>query len=218
MSQLPVPQAQRLRPPSWRDPRLMVGVLLVLTSVVVGSRVVAAADDTVGVYAAAGALVPGDRVDPGRLAVVQVHLDEAAARYVAASEPLPPGAVALRSVGAGELLPRSALGGADALERRPLGVPVAGQVPAALVKGALVDLWVSEPDPARAGTYLDPVQLASAAEVAEVSTGGGAFAAGGGTTAQVLLAEDELRLALRALAADAEIALVLVPGSSPAGG
>jgi hypothetical protein len=218
VSQLPVPQAQRLRPPSWRDPRLLVGLLLVLASVAVGSRVVAAADDTVAVFTAPRALVPGDRVAAADLTVVQVRLDEALGRYVPASEGLPDGAVALRAVAAGELLPRSALGSADELVRRPVGVPVEGPVPAGLAKGALVDVWVSEPDPGRAGTFTDPRRLAEAAEVAEVTDGGGALGAGGGTTVQVLLGEDELRLALRALAADAEVALVLVPGSAPAGG
>lgn len=218
MSQLPAPQAQRLRPPSWRDPRLLVGALLVLGSLVAGSRVVAAADETVPVYAAAAAIVPGDRVDVGHLTVVQVRLDAAGDVYVAASEPPPAGAVALRAVGAGELLPRAALGEADQLERRPVGVPLDGPVPVGLVKGALVDVWVSEPDVERAGAFDDPVRLAAAVEVAEVTTGGGTLGAGGSTTVHVLLPQDQLRLALRALAADAEVALVLVPGSSPRGG
>lgn len=218
MTQLPAPQAHRLRPPSWRDPRLLVGAVLVLGSLVAGHRVVAAADDTVPVYAAVGAIVPGDRVHDGRLAVVQVRLDVASEAYLPASQPVPAGAVALRAVGPGELLPRAALGEADRLARRPVGVPVAGPVPAGLVAGALVDVWVSEPDRDRAGGFTDPVRLAQAVEVSEVTSGGGALGAGGSTTVQVLLEEAELRLALRALAADAEVALVLVPGSSPRGG
>ena len=218
MTHLPAPPAHRLRPPSWRDPRLLVGALLVLGSVVAGSQVVAAADDTVAVYAAADAIVPGDRVDAGALTVVQVRLDAASEVYLAASEPLDAEAVALRAVGPGELLPRAALGAAVDLQRRPVGVPLDGPVPGGLVKGALVDVWVSEPDADRAGAFHEPVRLAAAVEVAEVTTGGGTLGAGGSTTVQVLLGEDELRLALRALAADAEVALVLVPGSSPRGG
>lgn len=218
MSQLPAPRAERLRRPSWRDPRLLVGVLLVLASLLLGSRVVAAADDTVGVYAAASTLAPGDRVAAGRLSVVQVRLDAALDRYLPVTEPLPDRGVVLRSVAAGELLPRSALGSAEQLERRPVGVPLSGPVPAGLVTGSLVDLWVSEPDPERAGDHLEPVLLAAAAEVAEVTSGGGALGAGGSTTVQVLLAETELRPALRALAADARVALVLVPGTTPGDG
>ena len=37
MSDLPTPTASRLRSPSWRDSRLLVGVLLVLVSTVLPS-------------------------------------------------------------------------------------------------------------------------------------------------------------------------------------
>lgn len=215
MTELPSPQARRLRPPSWRDPRLLVGVLLVLGSVVLGSRVVAAADDTVAVWAAVGPLVAGDPVTPERLTAVDVRLGEASSAYLPAADPPPDGAVLLRPVGDGELLPRAALGSAEEIQRRAVGIPVAGALPDGVVKGALVDVWVSPPDPERAGEFGEPELLAAAAEVAGVATGGSGFAASGSTTVQVLLAEAELRAALRSLAADAEIALVLVPGSTP---
>ena len=54
MTDLPTPTATRLRRPSWRDSRLLVGVLLVLVSTVLGSVVVARADDRVPVYAVKG--------------------------------------------------------------------------------------------------------------------------------------------------------------------
>ena len=54
MSDLPTPTASRVRAPSWRDSRLLVGLLLVLLSTVLGSVVVARADDRVPVYAAKG--------------------------------------------------------------------------------------------------------------------------------------------------------------------
>jgi hypothetical protein len=216
VTDLPAPTAQRLLPPSWRDPRLLLGIVLVLASVALGSRVVGAADDSVGVYAAAHTLTPGDAITADDVRVVQLRLDDGLQRYLSAAEPLPAGAVALRAVPAGELLPRSGLGDAAELGRRPVGVPLEGPVPAGLVKGAQVDVWVSEPDQEQAGAFQDPLRLAAAAEVAEVTEGGGALGGGGSTTVQVLLADGELRAALRALASDAEVALVLVPGSSPA--
>ena len=47
MAELPRPTAARLRQPAWRDTRLVVGVVLVLLSMAIGAKVVAAADDTV---------------------------------------------------------------------------------------------------------------------------------------------------------------------------
>src|SRR6478736_5540715 len=53
------PTAVRATRPGWRDPRLWVGVLIVAVSVVAGARVLAAADDTVAVWAVAADAGPG---------------------------------------------------------------------------------------------------------------------------------------------------------------
>lgn len=180
------PPAQRLRAPSWRDPKLVVGLLLVLTSVVVGGRVVAAADRTVAVWAARSTLASGDAVGPGALTAVRVRLDDAVARYLPADEPVPGGLVALRTLGPGELVPVGAVGDAAALERTPLGLPYEGPLPTGLVKGARVDVWITPPADPSAGTGAaeapgataggpaaptarGPVRLAQRVEVAEVS-------------------------------------------------
>lgn len=213
---LPAPPASRLRPPSWRDPRLVVGVLVVLLAVVLGARVIGAADETEPVYVAARTLTPGDAVDEGDVRVVRVRLDDAS-RYLTAATAVPQGLVALRSVGEGELLARSGLGEAAALDLKPVGVPVEGARPAGLVKGARVDVWVALPDLERAGSFADPERVVEAAEVSEVSESGSTLGSGGASTVQVLMAEEPLRTTLSALANGADIALVLVPGGTSAG-
>ncbi len=215
----PTPQAPRLRAPSWRDPRLLVGLGLVLASVVAGGRVVAAADDTVPVWAARTTLASGDALTPAVLSPVRVHLDEAVAEYLSAERPLPPGLVALRTLGPGELVPASAVGEASLLLRKPLGLPYEGPLPSGLVKGARVDVWITPaPDPgapavAPAGAD-GPVQLAQRVEVAEVAGAEDGFA-GSGTTVQVYLAEEEVARVLAGRAAGAEVSLLLVPGTTP---
>jgi hypothetical protein len=62
MAELPKPTAARLRKPSWRDSRLVVGLVLVLLSMAIGAKVIASVNDTVPMYAAAAALVPGQPV------------------------------------------------------------------------------------------------------------------------------------------------------------
>ena len=208
--------APRLRAPSWRDPRLVVGVVLVLASVLLGSWLVGTADRTRPVWAAAATLAPGDAVGSSALTVVRARVDPGLDAYLPADRDLPPDLVALRTVAAGELVPLSAVGEAGALERKPVGLPAPRALPAGLVKGAQVDVWVSAPGEGGSARPEPPEQLAAAAEVAEVSTAAGAFGAEQGATVQVLLPEAELRRALAALAADAEVALVLVPGSTPA--
>src|SRR6476659_1229278 len=53
------PSPRRVRPPRWLDLRLVLGVLLVLGAVLLGARIVTAADATVPVWAAAGDLAAG---------------------------------------------------------------------------------------------------------------------------------------------------------------
>ncbi|GAB3464173.1 hypothetical protein AB1207_12215 [Kineococcus endophyticus] len=217
--------------PSWRDPRLLVGVLLVTGSVVLGSVVVGQARDTTTVWGLAHAVGAGQRLTSADLTVVEVRLDATtAARYVPTDTPadaaLGERAVALRGLGAGELLPRASVGRADDLSARPVTVPVEGAVPPGLVVGSLVDVWVV---PARdAGTLAGstdgaqaapaPEQLVASAEVASVVTGGGALATRSGADVQVVVPQDALPAVLQAVTADDDLVLVPVPGSAPGGG
>jgi len=138
------PRALRLRQPSWRDPRLWVGVALVLGSVVAGARLVAAADDTVGVWSAASDLVPGAPVAADALVRVQVSLsDDQLDDYLPVTEGVPAGVAAGRPVGAGELVPRAALVPLDEVDRTTVSLSVpTDQVPGAVRAGSVVDIWV----------------------------------------------------------------------------
>ena len=105
MSDLPTPTASRLRAPSWRDSRLLVGLLLVLVSTVLGSVVVARADDRVPVYAAKGDLAPGQRLTDADVVRVDVLLGDGAAGYLPADRPLAADTWSLRALRPGELIP-----------------------------------------------------------------------------------------------------------------
>ena len=225
--------AARLKAPSWRDPRVLVGVLLVLASVVAGGRLAAADDTSVRVWSARATMASGDEVTEASLVPVRVGLRDSAPRYLSADVAVPRGLVALRTVGAGELVPASSVGQASRLERAPLGLPYEGEVPRAMVKGALVDVWVTPPAPAPglagagagagagadgdggAGGPAEPSVLAGRVEVTEVSAASGSFASSRGRTVSVALSRDQVAAALAARAAGAQITLLLVPGSSP---
>src|SRR3954471_16343060 len=104
----PRPAPRLLTPPRWLDLRLVLGVLLVLGSVLLGARVVSAADATVPVWAAAGDLAAGTVLTADDLVAVDVRLDDAANAYLATSTQ-PAGRTLSRAVSAGELLPRATL-------------------------------------------------------------------------------------------------------------
>lgn len=211
VTDLPAPAAARLRPPSWRDPRLLVGVLLVLGSVVLGARVVAAADDTEPFYVAARAITPGDRIGPDDLRVVDVRLGDAGEAYLGADAGPAADLVATRTVAAGELVPRGSVGAASDVVLQPVAVPVT-TLPDGLRAGTVVDVWVAQPDPERAGAFLEPERVVQGADVADVSDAGSSLGSTGDSTVQVLLAPDDLPVVLGALANDAVVSLVPAPG------
>src|SRR5688500_12324855 len=137
------PAATRFRPPGWRDPRLVVGVLLVCVSVVAGARLLAA-DDLTRVWALRDDVAAGETLTAGDLRAVGVRFADAAdaERYVSAQQAVPEGSVTQRDIAAGEMLPLSAIG-AQAQPLLELPVAVAGGgVPATLTTGDRVDVWV----------------------------------------------------------------------------
>ena len=77
--------------PGWRNPRLVLGLLLVAGSVVLGARLLAAADDTVGVWAVTGPARRARRSTDGDLERRQVRFPDAetADGYLAAADDLP---------------------------------------------------------------------------------------------------------------------------------
>lgn len=194
--------------------------MLVLASVGLGIGVVAAADDTVAVYAARRTLTPGAAVGEADLQVVRVRLEGTLDRYLLADAVPPAGTVAVRTVGSGEIVPRSAVGSAASLTLRPVTVPLEGPAPSGIGAGALVDVWISAgttaADPAE-GRAAAPEKALAGVEVAAVEAGDTGLAAGGAaaTTVAVLLDDDGTARVLGALANGHRIDLVPVPGGVP---
>ena len=201
------PPASRTRRPGWRDPRLAVGVVLVCASALLGARLMDRADDTVAVLAAKGPLAAGQEVEGDDLAVVRLRFGSAADadRYLAGDAELAPGTVVDREVGAGELVPRSAVtqGTGGRLVEVPLAVPVTA-VPASVRPGSSVDVWVTSPTAdgarARAEQVLQGVPV--------LATGQG----GGGAVRQVVVGVGQSQQAQlpRLVASLQDAAVVLV--------
>jgi hypothetical protein len=124
---------------------LWIGVVIVALSVVAGSRLLAAADESVPVWAVASDLAPGDRVTAEDLVATRVRfVDETdLALYYPADQALPGDLRLLRTVAAGELLPRSATGTADQAGVLQLPVQVEpGAVPPDVGAGSVVDVYL----------------------------------------------------------------------------
>ena len=141
-----VPPVTRSRRPGWRNPRLVLGVLLVSASVIGGARLLATADDTVAVWTTTRALPDGATLAEADLGRERVRFpDQATADgYLSADRPAPVGAVLDRRVGAGELLPRAAVAPRERSELVELPLAVASDdLPATVRQGSVVDVWVA---------------------------------------------------------------------------
>jgi len=206
--------AQRLRRPSWRDPRLLIGLVLLFTSVAVGARTVALADHTEPVYAARHTLPTGTALSPEGLEIVRVRLAGARSRYLDARYPIPRGKVLIRTVGAGEMLPVASIGPANGLLYRPVAIPIDGSPPAGLAPGGRADIWASaKRRDALGGGYDQPEPIARTVEVFTVDKPGSDLAADRSSSVEVMLPADDLAPVLDALANQARIVILPVPGS-----
>lgn len=221
---LPESTAPRLRTPSWRDPRLLFGILLVAGSVVLGSWAVNAGQRTVGIYQVTETITPGVELSADNLAVVQIRSSDVQDRYLMASDSLPEGQITLRVLGDGEFVPQAAIGEVAALEQRPVAVPVGVDLSAVVAVGSVVDLWfvpeatkasqVSTSDSTQQEPEEEPYALAQSLVVTEVNTDGSSLVTGSGTTVHVLVPQDDLAQVLGALAADGTVSLVPAFGGS----
>ncbi len=179
MSNLLSPPADRLARPRWTDPRLLVGVLLVASSVVVGARVVAAADDSRAVWSLTRDLVAGSTLAETDVTIRQVRLDGAVNPYVAAGATSPVGSVLRRDLAAGELLPAAAVTRAGQEPERLVTVPVGrDRLPLGLAAGQRVDVYVST-EPASAAKAPRQALAVGGARVEEVEDASARFSSGG---------------------------------------
>lgn len=164
------PRGNRMRTPRWFDLRLGLGVILVLGSVAVGARVVAAADDTAPALVASEHLTPGQRLTGDMVQTSDVQLSSSGDMYL--SGPVTDGYVVTRAVRAGELVPRTAVVPAGEVgEFQYVTMPLdSAETPSGLRGGDLIDVWLI-PAEAQDGTAATP--LAEAVSVTEVSRGSG---------------------------------------------
>jgi hypothetical protein len=216
MADLPKPTAARLRTPSWRDTRLVVGVMLVLLSVAIGAKVVAAASDTVPMYAAATSLVPGRQVTQRDVKRVDVQLGGDRGSYVAADHDIASDTFVLREVRPGELVPSSALGQKVDVNLKPVSVPVDSGGAEQLDAGSVVDVWVNAKDQSSATErYGKPVKTIKGAPVVRKPDvgNGGLGTVSGATAVQIMVPEADVQALIAAIDQDAKITLVPVPGS-----
>jgi hypothetical protein len=204
------PVAKRLRRPGWQDPRLLVGIALVLLSAIGGALLVQHLSRTDTVLVTSRAVAPGDPVAATDLQPMEVRLPNPEL-YVSAPEHVPAGAVVLEPVGAGELVPRSAVAAPDAMAHRVVTVPIDGTVPEGVGTGSHIELWSTSVPGAGLGTEEPTTELlVGDAVVRRVVTESGVGATRG-PSVEVVVPQDVVPRVLASLAAGDRLDVVPLP-------
>ncbi|PWH05313.1 flagellar biosynthesis protein FlgA [Brachybacterium endophyticum] len=198
----------RLRRPRWKDPRLLVGIVLVVLSVLLGALLASRASATTTVLIAKDEVVVGDELTASSFTSAEVRLGEQAEGYARAPKDIPEGSTALQSVHPGELLPVSVIGQGGGEDLRPVVIPVESAVADAVGPGRPVELWRTEADDQEKDALAENlVQDATVRRVFEGSTLGMRS-----MSIEVLVPSDELPAVLEALGSGDRIDVIGVPG------
>lgn len=221
MTELAKPVAKRLQRPSWRDSRLLVGVLLVLVAASLGAKAIASADDRVPMWVAANDLVAGDPVTTDSVRQVDVRLGDDMNGYLGADAAPRDGTYVLRDVKAGELVPLSAIGRASDVTVQLVTVRADSVSTTGLARGSRVDLFVT---PKTTGVTAEQkaatTKVLTAAGVASVQTTSAGFGASATTSVQLYVPVDKVQQVVEAVDSEAKLTLVPMAGSvsdAPAG-
>jgi hypothetical protein len=194
------------------DPRFVVGLVLVVTSALGVTWLVATVDQTTDVYVASSTLSSGERFTADDLSVAHVRLGSAVDRYLEPSEIPADGAVVVRPIQEGELVPSSSVGAVRAGDEAQVVVTVSGPVPSIIDQSSRVSLWASAA--ADSGTTFDaPVVLVAQAEVISVVQAAGLVASGTDMQVELRVPRQSVASVLEAMANGA--ALAVVPDDEP---
>jgi hypothetical protein len=186
------------------DPRLLVGVGLILASITGVWFVVEAADRSHPVFVATSTLSVGDTLAEDDLAVAHVRLDAADPHYLAS---IPAGGlVVTRTVFEGELVPLTAVKAGARVQVRAVVVESATRLPGSIATGSLVDVWAAEQQDD--GSYAPPVVVVAGASVVDVLEQQGLVASGATDTVEVLVPTGSVAVLLAALAGESAISIV----------
>lgn len=210
---VPMSAADTVRPRPrafWSDARFLIGIALIVASIAGVWAVVASARQTAPVFAAVRTLVPGEVVAAEDLRVVEVALGQVGDSY-AAPGVLEPGAVAVRTIGEGELVPLSSLGGVDAVRTTTVVLQSAGDVPAAVGSGSVVEVWAA-PQLER-GVFDTPSILVPTATVLSV-TREDAVMGTSGAALELVIERSDVAVVLAAVAAGSSLSVVPTTGAA----
>lgn len=198
----------------YRDPRLLIGLLLVTVSIGTVIGIVALADEGEEVLAAPRLLVEGERIDRDDLEPRRVVLGLEVHGYVTTADIPETGIVITRTVGAGELVPLSAVGDARGPQSTTVVVTLSTALGATVRPGDRLDLWAAPAE--EAGRFGAPAVIASRTQLVRTIAPEGIVSSGDAGRIELLVPRRDVARILFALANGD--ALSAIPVSLSVGG
>lgn len=196
------------RPRVWRDPRFIVGVLLIVASVLACTLLVAQARGGTRHYQVTREVAVGEILDGTNTRAAEVRT--ASDAYLPWGD-LVEGAVATRSMATGELLARGAVADRSDAGYRRLMVTVSSGLPDSAQPGTAMELWFVPG--AHAGGERMPARLVAPEVVlVRISEATGGLVSQGATRIEVRLPVSDLAEVLEATGGDGVLTAVPVGG------
>ncbi|MFW0179072.1 SAF domain-containing protein [Rothia sp. P7208] len=196
----------RLQKPGFKDPKLLIGLFLILLSLTGVIAVVNISNQTKPYWVTTREIYVGEEITEKDLKKVDVRLSEASSQYLSTDEN-GSAHIATQFIGAHQLVPKNSLGEAEQNDRKKTAIVLDATVASGYKAGDLVDVWVSSKNENGNG-YATPVRLMEQAEIARINSEDSVLGSTGKTALQLLVSEDVLSSILHATSNDSKISLV----------
>ncbi|GAA1956475.1 SAF domain-containing protein [Microbacterium aquimaris] len=198
----------RVRRAPWVDVRFLLGIVLIVASISGVWFVVSAARQTAPMIAAARTLTPGEVITATDVRVVDVALGTLDEAYLAPDE-LTIGAIATRTVNAGELVPHDAVGAGEDAATTVVVLTSSTDVPASVDAGSIVEVWAAPL--LERGVYDAPRILVPDATVVSVGRDD-AMVGRGEVSLEVVIPRADVAAALAAMSDESALSVVPAVG------
>lgn len=218
-STLTEPHSKRLKKPTIRDWRFILGVLLVLISITGVQLYVQMNNHKTEYYTARSEIRLGEKITEDKLARVEVNIDAAQDKYFTGNDlTLSKGKIATQRIPEGNLISKEAVGTETLPGRRLATISIDRTAASTLKAGERVDVWTSGPRNQDSKTRESAREdksgahaLVQNAEIVSIVVDERVLGANGKATVQLWVAEESIAAIVQESNSDSKLSLI--PGT-----
>ena len=214
----PEESTMRIHKPGFKDPKLIVGLVLILISIAGVIGIIRINNQTYTYYTAKGDIPIGQKITPDMLVTKEVNLGDSKDRYLSREQIESGKYIAVRQIPAGEFISSSSAQENIRENRRLITVTLDRGLAATFKPGEHVDVWVISPEKEKQkvpenegnGEQHESEQnpLVQNAEISSIVVDEGVLGANGHANIRLWIDAEKLPGILQAISSDAKITLV----------